>query len=91
MKWLHGAPTSEQVLTHQLFFPVMDGKKLFGGRWLCIHSSGQPDIAILTIVKNKITIWNGLSFTQPLDDCKWANKVKWLPLKPNGLPLDYKE
>ena len=93
MKFINRVPTVEEVLTHQLFFPLirLDKKFVYGGRWLCIHRDGNPDIIILTIRKNEISIWNGLSFTQPLKECYWMNNVKWLPLKPNGLPLDYKE
>lgn len=78
---------------HEMTCPFMDHYgRVMGALWLIVESSDRPGnnmpvVAILTVKNGRIHIWNGMSFTQELDDFAWASRSKYLPLLTDGTPV----
>lgn len=84
-KWIRGIPPYELVVLHQKMYPHKDLGRVFGGRWVIMKESyknkAKEHLITLTTSKNEIVIWNGLSFTQLLRDCLWAETHWYLPVR----------
>ena len=88
-QWIQGAPSAEQVLQHEEAHPVGEGK-MRGAQWIC-HDPKWPNsgiqVARLRVLEGRVQIANGLSFWQPLDECKWSSRAKYRPVDADGFEV----
>lgn len=82
--WIKGIPPLNLIIMHQKMYPIIDKfgsyTKFMGGAWLVKTNAGSSTF-ILTAKNNTIVLWNGISFTQPLDECRWAHNAYYMPAK----------
>lgn len=91
--WHQTIPDVPVVEHHERTCPFKDHYgKVMGALWMVLESTDRPGnnmptVAILTVKGGEVHIWNGMSFTQRLEECSWAKRSKYLPLLTDGTPV----
>lgn len=86
-------PTAAQVQAHAAAYPLTDWNGAnYGGLWVTqdpVSSIGRnwPSFLRLCVVDGRVHLWNGFSFSQPLDECSWAARSTYRPVDQNGYPV----
>lgn len=89
--WASDYPDSPGFEQPRSFGPdKRTGEKVVAGRWL-VHDPGSvgqmPSYVVLTALDGRVWLRNGFSFWQPLDECRWAARSRYLPCRTDGIPI----
>ncbi len=90
-----GIPPAEVVKAHATAYPVSDPHGTYGGLWIVQDPDARVGPNFPTFLRLEthpmdyriVMMWNGVSFTQPLDECAWAARSRYRPVDPHGMPV----
>jgi hypothetical protein len=100
-RWFQGVPPVGAIRQHEVDHPTPINVTLApssserhrgGAYWLCVDLAETrpwmrtPNPICLTVREGRVWIANGLSFWQPLDECTWPERCKYLAIDRFGLP-----
>jgi len=84
-------PTVDEVQAHERAHPTPASHQDMGGMWLVSDPENYlgpiPHITRLTVLGGQVMLQNGYSFWQPLTECKWAVRARYVPVDARGFPV----